>query len=467
LAAAAGKETEMAILTRRSVLRGSVGLAATGALARPHIANAATTTAELWWVQGFAQEEDVAFKKVLADYEKVSGNKIEDSIIPFAPMRQKAVSAITAGVVPDVIELADFSFLPLNAWADKLVDVSDIVEPLKSQYIDTALRATYSYNAITKKRAYYAVPMKAAGIPFHIWQSLVEKAGFKVSDIPNTWDAFLDFFMPVQDKLRAQGMRNIYAYGYQLTANGVDPAITFQGFLMAYGGKDLVTPDGKLHTDDPLVKDAAVKAIAKLTTPFKQGYVPPGVVNWNDADDNNAFHAKLIVMDFDGSLSTEVALYKKKEQYDDIVTRGLPLGNDGKEVPSPMPIFGALIPKGAKNITVAKEFLKYAVQPNVLNDYLKGGLGRWALPLPEIAKSDPFWFHQEPHRTAYAEETLIRPTLPLYEAFNPAMAEVNAEHVFSIAMLDVMNNGMTPEQAIDKAFKRAEEIFAKYPIQQA
>jgi multiple sugar transport system substrate-binding protein len=467
LAAAAGKETEMAILTRRSVLRGSVGLAATGALARPHIANAATTTAELWWVQGFAQEEDVAFKKVLADYEKASGNKIEDSIIPFAPMRQKAVSAITAGVVPDVMELADFSFLPLNAWADKLVDVSDIVEPLKSQYIDTALRATYSYNNITKKRAYYAVPMKAAGIPFHIWQSLVEKAGFKVSDIPNTWDAFLDFFMPVQDKLRAQGMRNIYAYGYQLTANGVDPAITFQGFLMAYGGKDLVTPDGKLHTDDPLVKDAAVKAIAKLTTPFKKGYVPPGVVNWNDADDNNAFHAKLIVMDFDGSLSTEVALYKKKEQYDGIVTRGLPLGNDGKEVPSPMPIFGALIPKGAKNITVAKEFLKYAVQPNVLNDYLKGGLGRWALPLPEIAKSDPFWFHQDPHRTAYAEETLISPTLPLYEAFNPAMAEVNAEHVFSIAMLDVMNNGMAPEQAIDKAFKRAEEIFAKYPIQQA
>src|SRR6202011_4350416 len=200
----------MAILTRRSVLRGSVGLAATGALARPHIANAATTTAELWWVQGFAQEEDVAFKKVLADYERERDTKIEKHI-SVAPLPKNAVSAIPAGVVPDVMELADFSFLPLNAWADKLVDVSDIVEPLKSQYIDTALRATYSYNNITKKRAYYAVPMKAAGIPFHIWQSLVEKAGFKVSDIPNTWDAFLDFFMPVQDKLRAQGMRNIYA----------------------------------------------------------------------------------------------------------------------------------------------------------------------------------------------------------------------------------------------------------------
>jgi multiple sugar transport system substrate-binding protein len=456
----------MAILTRRSVLRSSVGLAAAGALARPHIANAAATTAELWWQQGFAQEEDIAFKKLIADYEKASGNKIEGSIVPFAPLRQKAVSAITSGVVPDIMEYADFQFLPLQAWDDKLTDVSDIVEPIKSQYIDTALRATYCYNNVTKTRAYYAVPMKCSAVPFNIWQSLVEKAGYKISDIPNTWDAFLDFFMPVQDKLRAQGMRNIYAYGYQLTANGVDPAILFQGFLMAYGGKGLVTPDGKLHTDDLQVKDAAVKAIAKLTTPYKQGYVPPGVVNWNDADDNNAFHAKLVVMDFDG-FSTEVAVYKNKALYDDIVTRGMPLGNDGKELPSPMGVFGALIPKGAKNVTVAQEFLKYAVEPNVLNEYLKGGLGRWALPMPEIAKSDPFWFKEDPHRTAFATETLIDPTLPLYEAFNPAMAGVNSEHVFSIAMLDVMNNGMTPEQAIDKAFKRADEIFTKYPITQA
>src|ERR1700732_4944743 len=317
----------MTTLTRRSVLGGSMGLAA--ALARPHVANAAAMTAELWWVQGFGQEEDIAFKKLIADYEKASGNKIEDSIIPFAPMRQKAVSAITAGVVPDIMELADFWFLPLNAWADKLIDVSDIVEPMKSLYIDTALRATYSYNNVLKKRAYYAVPMKCSAVPFNIWRSLMEKAGYKVEDIPNTWDAFLDFFMPVQDKLRAKGMRNIYAYGYQLTANGVDRGVLFQAFLMAYGGKGLVTPGGKMHSEDPHIREAAIKAIEKLATPYKKGYVPPGVVNWNDADDNNAFHAKLVVMDFDG-FSTEVAVYKNKALYDDIVTRGMPLGNDGK-----------------------------------------------------------------------------------------------------------------------------------------
>jgi multiple sugar transport system substrate-binding protein len=457
----------MNILTRRSVLRGSLAFGAAGALARPHIANAAATTAEVWWVQGFAREEDAAFKKMVAEYEKASGNKIDDTLIPFAPLGQKEVAAITTGIVPDVMEVYDREFAPLHSWDDKLVDVSDIVETQKADFVPIAVDSCFLYNNATKKRGYYMVPMKIFGCPFHIWRSLVEKAGYKISDIPNTWDAFLDFFKPVQDKLRAHGMRNIYAYGYQLTANGLDPVQIFNAFLIAYGGKDLVTPDGRLHTDDPQVRAAAAKAIERLTTPFKEGYVPPGVVNWNDADDNNAFHSKLMVMDLDGTISTEIALYDKKELYDDILTRGLPLGNDGKELPSQVSVNGSVIPKGAKNIAVAKEFIKYAVQPKVLNEYLKGGLGRWMIPVPEIARSDPFWLKEDPHRTAYTELTLLGPTLPIYEVYNPAIAQVNAEHLFSVAMFDVMKAGMAPEAAIDKAFKRVEEIFAKYPIEQA
>jgi len=457
----------MTTLTRRSMLHSSLGLAAAGALARPYIANAAATTAEVWFSQGFAKEEDTSFIKMVTEYEKVSGNKIEYSLIPYAPLRQKEVSAIQSGVVPDVMEAADLEFAPLNSWDDKLVDVSDIVETQKKDFVPIAVDSCFLYNGVQKKRGYYMVPMKISGWPFHIWRPLVEKAGYKISDLPNTWDAFLDFFKPVQDKLRVQGMRNIYAYGYQLTANGVDPIATYNAFLIAYGGKDLVTPDGKLNIDDPQVRAAAAKALERLTTPYKEGYVPPGVINWNDADDNNAFHAKLMVMDFDGTISTEVAIYDKKQDYDDIMTRGLPLGNDGKPLTNQIISFGPVIPKGAKNIALAKEFLKYAVQPKVLNEYLKGGLGRWMIPILEIAKSDPFWLKEDPHRTAYTGLTLLGQTMPIYEVYNPGIAQVNAEHLFSVAMFDVMKEGMAPEQAIDKAFKRAEEIFAKYPIQQA
>jgi multiple sugar transport system substrate-binding protein len=454
----------MAVLTRRSVLCSSVGLAAAGALGRPYIANAAATTAEMWFPQGFAKQEDQALLQLVADYEKTSGNKIDLSIIPFAPLRQKEVSAVTSGVVPDLMGLADLEFAPLNAWDDKLVDVADVVEPLKGDYAPIAIDSCYLYNNATKRRGYYAVPIFVTGWPFHIWGSLVEKAGYKISDLPNTWDAFLDFFKPVQDSLRAKGMRNIYAYGYQLTANGVDPIATYNAFLIAYGGKDLVTPDGRLHTDDPQVRAAAAKALERLTTPFKDGYVPPSCVNWNDADDNNAFHSKLMVMDFDGSISTEVALFDKKDEYNDIVTRGLPLGNDGKELTSQIIVGGIVIPKGAKNVAPAKEFMKYMAQPKVLNQYAKTGLGRFMLPIPGLVESDPFWLKEDPHRKAYAELTITAKTMPIYEVYNPAIAQVNAEHLFSVAMFDVMKQGMAPEAAVDKAFKRAEEIFAKYPI---
>src|SRR5215469_3861342 len=145
----------MAILTRRSVLRGSVGLAAAGALARPHVANAAATTAEVWWNQGFVPEEDAAFRVMVADYEKASGNKIDQSLVPFAPMRQKAVSALQSGVVPDIMEVLDLWFAGLNVWEDKLLDVSDVIEPQKAQFAPMALNTCYLYNNATKKRSYY------------------------------------------------------------------------------------------------------------------------------------------------------------------------------------------------------------------------------------------------------------------------------------------------------------------------
>src|SRR5437870_3174021 len=122
-----GREFAMHRMTRRSLIRASVGLAAAGALARPHIANAAAKTAELWWAQGFVPEEDISIKKIVADYEKASGNKLDLSIIPFAPMRQKIISAVTSGVVPDMFVSSPTELIALLAWDDKLVDVSDVI----------------------------------------------------------------------------------------------------------------------------------------------------------------------------------------------------------------------------------------------------------------------------------------------------------------------------------------------------
>src|SRR6266446_9641835 len=63
-------------------------------------------------------------------------------------------------------------------------------------------------------------------------------------------------------------------------------------YILGYRSKKLSQVNIVWATDGTAAGDETVVGI---------GYVPPGAINWNDADDNNAFHAKQIVMDIEGS----------------------------------------------------------------------------------------------------------------------------------------------------------------------
>jgi multiple sugar transport system substrate-binding protein len=458
-------------LTRRTVIRGSVGLAAAGTIGRPFVANAQAKTASVWWTQGFIPEEDAALRAMVADYQKQSGNTIDLSIIPFAPLMQKIVSSLTSGDVPDVMShtTQDATVIPQNAWKDKLVDLSDIVDPLKSQLHPTAYLGSRFYNSVTKRHGVYQAPVFTGTLPFHIWNSLVEKAGLKVADAPKTWDAFWDYFKPTQTKLRSQGMRGVYSLGLQATTAGpADGNNLFEYFLAAQGGYGIVAPDGQPHLDDPAVKEAVVKSISYITTAFKQGYVPPGALDWSDADDNNAFHAKGIVMDLDGTISTELAMIHDPEKYNDVVTLGLPNDNAGKPIPSALVVSGAFIPKGAKHIDVARDFVKYVIQPKVAGAYVKAGLARWLPAVPSVVKNDPWWTDpKDPHRLAYVTQGVLGATVPYHYCYNPGWSEANAAQIWGSAHASVIRDSVTPQAAADAALKRIGDILAKYPIAQA
>ncbi len=86
--------------------------------------------------------------------------------------------------------------------------------------------------------------------------------------------------------------------------------------------------------------------------------------------------------------------------------------------------------------------------------------------MPSIVKDDPWWLDakDDPHRAAYVNQALLGPTLPQFWVYNPAYAQVQNEHVLMTGWMDIIQNGMAPEAAAEKAFKRVAEIFAKYPI---
>ena len=65
---------------------------------------------------------------------------------------------------------------------------------------------------------------------------------------------------------------------------------------------------------------------------------------------------------------------------------------------------------------------------------------------------------------AYVQQGVLGPTSPQFWAYNPAYAQLQNEHVWSIGRTDIMTGGMKPQAAAEKAFKRIEEIFANYKI---
>jgi ABC-type glycerol-3-phosphate transport system substrate-binding protein len=82
----------------------------------------------------------------------------------------------------------------------------------------------------------------------------------------------------VQNKLRGQGMRNVYGLGFQMNTAGNDSNARANDFLIAYGGQDIVTNDGKLHLDEPKVRKAAIEMLTYPTTAYKDKFVPPSAI---------------------------------------------------------------------------------------------------------------------------------------------------------------------------------------------
>ena len=194
--------------------------------------------------------------------------------MPFMALNQKIISALTTGDVPDLI----FHIAPRHAPAAERVERQDggrqrhrrgaqgassatprCCRPTTTTTSPSGAPTTWCRSARGRSRSTSGAiwsrrPASSCRTPEHLGCP----SGISSSRC--------------RQVLRGKGMRRIYAMGPQMTTVGPnDGNGLIAHFMIANGGADIVTPDGKLHTDDPQVREAAIRTVSFLTNCLQAG----------------------------------------------------------------------------------------------------------------------------------------------------------------------------------------------------
>src|SRR6202140_809125 len=182
----------------------------------------AQETLTVWWVKGFYKSEDDALFAAIKKFEDKTKVKVELSQYPVQDIIPKTVSALDAGTPPDVAYADVYDFQVTGKWAfdGKLEDVTDVITPLKGNFAPNTVETTFLYNDKSKKRAYYAFPLKQQTMHIEYWIDMLADAGFKESDIPTGWKDYWSFWCDkVQPALRQKTGQRFFGIGQPM---GVD-----------------------------------------------------------------------------------------------------------------------------------------------------------------------------------------------------------------------------------------------------
>jgi multiple sugar transport system substrate-binding protein len=427
----------------------------------------------VWWVKGFYPSEDAALYEAVKKFEAKTGVKVELSQYAVQDGIPKTVAALDSGNPPDVAYIDVYDFQVLGKWAydGKLEDLSDVLTPIKGNFLPNTLETTFLYNDKTKKRSYYGFPIKQQTMHIEYWKDMLAEAGIKPEDIPGTWKEYWNFWCDkAQVDYRKKTGKRIFGTGFPMGVDSSDSYYSFLTFMDAYNVK-LVDADGKLTVSDPKVRAGLIGALHDYTLPYTKGCTPPSSTSWKDPDNNVAFHNKTTIMTHNATISIaakwfddmnndklkpEESEQAKKNYYENIATAGFPKKPDG----SPM-TYRAAVKTGAmfadsKNKKRGKEFIAFLLQDENLTPYVEGSLGRWYPVTKYGAARLSFWL-ADPHRTS-VQRQFSAGTSTFEFTKNYKFTILNNENVWAKAMNRVVSEKVPVEKAVDELIARIKDV---------
>jgi multiple sugar transport system substrate-binding protein len=413
----------------------------------------------IWWNKSFVPQQDEAFKEIVQKWEKKTGKQADLSFFALPDHPAKMLAAFDSKIVPDV-DFGQIVAVQNNTFAyeDKLLEISDVINPIRDRFTEGSLIATQYLNGKTGKKGTYTFPIMQHGVVIHYWLDMLEAAGFKESDVPKQWKPFWDFWGEVQKRLRDKGER-VHGMGITYSVEATDTWQEFDHFMEAHRVR-VLDDNGKLLVEDPKVREGLIAVLDDFTRHYKAKNVPPGAISWKDIDNNLNFSNRQVVMTMNPSLSIPGSfLGKDDDAYNKkIKTLLWPTAPDGKSFTLRVSVHTGFIPKDAKNIEMAKDFVRFFLEPENLNHFVKASKGAF-FPVQKEAYKDPFFASADPHRAvAYKNFTEV-PNRPYEQVFNRHFVRVQTENLYGRACGRVISENWTAEKAVDELIGRMKELL--------
>jgi multiple sugar transport system substrate-binding protein len=426
----------------------------------------------VWWVKGFYQAQEAALLAAIAKFEAKTGQKVELTQLAAQEAIPRIEAALEAGSPPDVAYADTFDRQAAGRWAfeGKLDDISDVIVPMKDRFAPNAVAATYLLNGVTGKRAYYAFPLKQQMLHVQYWKDMLATAGFKESDIPDTWKEYWSFWCAkVQPAFRAATGKTVYGVGNPMGLNSADATRSFQAWLDAYNVK-LVDEAGKVLVDDPKVREGLIAALKDYTDIYLTGCSPPQSINWANRDNNRAFHDRAVILTHnaslaivrkwldeadDESLPSERRTLGRRAHDELLATARFPRKPDGSPMVSRVEVKVGVIFREARNKARAREFVKFLLEDDTLRLHVESARGRW-FPVTKDGQKSAFW-EADRHRRAVYDEFMAG-TRPFEYTTNFKFAVLDNENVWEKAMHRVVKDKLPVDQAVDELIARIKQV---------
>ncbi len=451
--------------SRRTMLKGA-GAASLAALAMPIFRGSGgaaamrqtpptrdisgTSLSLLQWSH-FVPSYDKWFDAFVKEWGEANGVTTQVDHINTADVPATLASEISAGEGHDLVE----HIVPLAQYEKALNDMTDVVgEAVKRKGEQLPMTKANSFNPTTG--IFYAFCHGYAPDPANFRKSLWEK--IDMANGPATYDDLL-----------AGGKRIKDEQGIQLgigMSNEVDSNMAAQAMLWAHGAS---VQDEKENV--VINSPETVAAVTYMTKLFKDTMTPE-VFGWTAASNN-----QLMIAGQASYILNSISAYRTAQGAQPDVAKdvffGSPLvGPGGKEraLAHGHAVFNYMIPKHAKNVDTAKEFLLHLV-----DNYAEATNQSQLYNFPSFKNASPDLLTEggpldnDPYKSEPADKLAVLKgaegwtvNLGWPGPANAAIGEVFSTFILPNMMAKASRGEMTPEAAVAEAESLAKPIFEKW-----